>query len=204
MAHDVLDVKKLELIVNSLPPYPYSWHGMCFGCSRQNPHGLLMSFWPLEGGLFSKCQIPEYFCGFDGIAHGGVVASVLDEAMAWTINTSLTGMVLTRKMETSYLKPVPTKTDLFVVSRITHVDERSVTAAATIQNGTGITLAKANGEFPGHPSPRLPRSPTCQRQSSVNYSMKWSNPSKNTENALKWVNNVIVFRGGIPTSFLQD
>ncbi len=147
MAIDLPDIKKLQQIATELQPYPHSWHGLCFGCSQRNPHGLLMSFWPLDNGCFSKCQIPEYFCGFDGVAHGGIVASVLDEVSAWAINTSLLGVVLTRKMEITYLKPVPTQADLFVVSLMTHVDPKNVTAYSVILNLAGTRLAEGTGEF---------------------------------------------------------
>jgi hypothetical protein len=147
MEQQLPDIKKLEQVARETPPFPHSWNGLCFGCSQRNLQGLLMSFWPLDGGCFSKCQIPEYFCGFDGVAHGGIVASALDEVAAWAINTTIDGLTLTRRMEITYLKPVPTQTDLFVVSLITHIDQKNVTAYSAILNLTGTRLAEATGEF---------------------------------------------------------
>ncbi len=147
MANNVPDIKNLQQIASDLPPFPHSWKGLCFGCSQRNTHGLHLSFWPLDNGCFSKCQIPEYFCGFDGVAHGGIVASVLDEVAAWAINTTLDGMVLTRMMTIIYLKPVPTNVDLFVVSQMTHIDEKNVSAFSAILNKAGTRLAEATGDF---------------------------------------------------------
>jgi len=147
MPTELPNVKMLEQIASTTPPFPHSWNGMCFGCSPRNVHGLLMSFWPLDGGCFSKYRIPDYFCGFDGVAYGGIVASVLDEVAAWAIITTMFNMVLTRKMEINFLKPVPTNVDLFPISLVTHVNAKNVTTYSSIMNSEGLRLAEATGEF---------------------------------------------------------
>jgi hypothetical protein len=147
MPQEIPDVKILQQIASTLPPFPQSWRGMCFGCSKQNLYGLLMSFWPLDGGCFSKYRIPDYFCGFDGVAYGGIVASVLDETAAWAITTTQYQLVLTRKMEITFLKMVPTNMDLFPVSLVTYVDTKKIVTYSAIVNAEGTRLAEATADF---------------------------------------------------------
>ena len=56
----------------------------CLVCGRQNPHGLKLSLHVDEGGTVSAEFTPRAeHIGFEGIVHGGVLATVLDEAMVW-------------------------------------------------------------------------------------------------------------------------
>src|SRR5688572_15525431 len=57
----------------------------CLVCGRQNPHGLRLSLHVDEAsGVVAVDFIPRpEHIGFEGIVHGGVLATVLDEAMVW-------------------------------------------------------------------------------------------------------------------------
>src|SRR4029450_2695085 len=56
----------------------------CLVCGRQNPHGLKLSLHVDEGGTGGAEFTPRAeHIGFEGIVHGGVLATVLDEAMVW-------------------------------------------------------------------------------------------------------------------------
>ena len=57
----------------------------CLVCGRQNPHGLRLSLRVDEASGVVGAEFtprPEHI-GFEGIVHGGVLATVLDEAMVW-------------------------------------------------------------------------------------------------------------------------
>ncbi len=56
----------------------------CFACGRRNPHGLHLSF-ETDGTVVSTAWTPQpHHSGFIDTVHGGVLATVLDEIMAWT------------------------------------------------------------------------------------------------------------------------
>jgi acyl-coenzyme A thioesterase PaaI-like protein len=56
----------------------------CLVCGRQNVHGLGLSLHVEEGGLVWTEFTPRAeHIGFEGIIHGGLLATVLDEAMVW-------------------------------------------------------------------------------------------------------------------------
>ena len=78
----------------------------CFVCGKHNPDGLHLDFEP-EGlsGVRATCVIPERFQGFAGIAHGGILATILDECMVNTV--WLRGVVaVTARLEVRLLRPV--------------------------------------------------------------------------------------------------
>lgn len=57
----------------------------CLVCGRQNPHGLRLSLHVEESSGLVTVEFtprPEHI-GFERIVHGGILATVLDEAMVW-------------------------------------------------------------------------------------------------------------------------
>ena len=45
----------------------------CFGCSPHNPKGLKLRIWYTKKGCKSYYTIPKEYCGFKGLAHGGII-----------------------------------------------------------------------------------------------------------------------------------
>jgi acyl-coenzyme A thioesterase PaaI-like protein len=84
--------------------------------------------------------------GYDGIVHGGILASVLDDAMAnclW-----LQGIVaVTAKMSLRYREPVPVGSRLLVYGRLLQEREKTATAKGWMTNPAGDTLVEAAGTF---------------------------------------------------------
>ncbi len=141
------DQAMLEKMFREIPPLPNHWPGRCFGCAPSNNHGLHLQFWLLGKECMSKFQIPAEFSGFEGIAHGGIVASVLDEAGAWTIVTQLERLGMTQDAAIRYYRPVPVGRDLFVVARIIEHDAIRVTTTAEITGPSGTLLAAAKSDW---------------------------------------------------------
>ena len=58
----------------------------CFACGPANPVGLRLRF--AEAGpdrVRTEFMVGEEHTGMTGVVHGGIVATVLDEAMAWCL-----------------------------------------------------------------------------------------------------------------------
>ena len=56
----------------------------CFACGKSNPLGLNLKF-QVHGESIETEWIPEpHHTGFANTVHGGLIATVLDEIMAWT------------------------------------------------------------------------------------------------------------------------
>jgi acyl-coenzyme A thioesterase PaaI-like protein len=117
----------------------------CFVCGRDNPDGLHLEFEP-EGvsGARTTCVIPERFQGFAGIAHGGILATILDECMVSTVWLHGSTAV-TARLEVRLRRPVGVGERVTFRARI--VREWSpgfeVISHATLDDGTVIADGKA-------------------------------------------------------------
>jgi uncharacterized protein (TIGR00369 family) len=130
---------------------PNHWKGHCFGCSKTNMYGLKLRFWFSEQGCFTKCTIPDHFCGIDGLVHGGILATLMDEVGEWSIISRLGLFGITREISIRYLKPVPTNTELLVEGQIVSHDDRNGVLRGTIRSADGTLLAESESKwiFPG-------------------------------------------------------
>ncbi len=79
----------------------------CFGCGSLNPHGLHLQLVPdPEGdGVTAAFNPDRYAEGYTGMVHGGIITTVLDEVMAWTLYRQHIWAV-TGELTTRYRKPV--------------------------------------------------------------------------------------------------
>ncbi len=114
------------------PEITNRWPGLCFGCSPANPRGLRLRFWRSEQGCFTRYAIPEHLCGFDKVAHGGIIATLLDEVSAWTVIACLGRLGVTREISIRYLRPVPTGIELKVAGQVISHDGRSAIVRASV------------------------------------------------------------------------
>lgn len=123
------------------------WPGSCFGCSSRNLQGLQLRFFHTEEGCATNCTIPDTYCGFEGLVHGGIIATLLDEAAGWSIFARIGRLGVTREMTTRYLKPVPTNAELRVEGAILSHDERSAVVRSTIHSADGTLLAEGESTW---------------------------------------------------------
>ena len=61
---------------------PISLNDWCFGCGRLNPCGLKLEFSELDGDYVTHFTGRPEHQGYDGIMHGGIISTLLDEIMA--------------------------------------------------------------------------------------------------------------------------
>ncbi len=96
---------------------PNSHH--CFVCGLKNPFGLKLAFFD-NGSDQVRCEyaIPDEYQGYPGVAHGGVVAAILDEAVSRTaMIEDHMHFMMTAKMELKYRQPVPLNTPLTITAK---------------------------------------------------------------------------------------
>ena len=78
----------------------------CFGCGPHNPAGLKLQFTECDGELHASWQPSEYYQGYPGVLHGGIIATLLDETAAWFVYTIIGTAGVTYGMNIRYHKPV--------------------------------------------------------------------------------------------------
>src|SRR5258707_1034159 len=79
-----------------------------FGCGKDNPDGMHLKFFFDEEQMETSChfKLAKRYQGPPGHAHGGVIATILDEAMG-KVNKFRNVIALTKTMEIEYMRPVP-------------------------------------------------------------------------------------------------
>jgi uncharacterized protein (TIGR00369 family) len=121
--------------------------GMCFGCGKNNPIGLKLEF-DLDKenltveGRFRPKRVHE---GYTGIMHGGLVTTLLDEAMLkllWDTGIS----AVTASLEVRLLRPVPVTGELVIKGRVDSQQGRLIHTSAEVEDTEGHVLAKGKAK----------------------------------------------------------
>jgi uncharacterized protein (TIGR00369 family) len=122
--------------------------GNCFACGKNNPNGLRLSFEVDKEKQTVKTTFvaSPVFQGWDGIVHGGILSTLLDEAMA-TLVYELGLHAITATMEIKFKKPAPILEPLLVYGEVTEVSRRLIRARAHIAKDDGTILAVGISTF---------------------------------------------------------
>jgi uncharacterized protein (TIGR00369 family) len=120
----------------------------CFACGPDNPDGMRLKFTLDEERKTFVCRfrLPKRYAGPPGHCHGGIIATILDDAMG-KANKLRNVVALTREMTVEYLKPVPLHQPLRVEGREVRVEGRQHVNMAEIFNEKGEVLARSRGIF---------------------------------------------------------
>lgn len=118
----------------------------CFVCGTENPIGLKIPF-VFEQGVCRGAFTPtENHVGFDGVTHGGIIFSVLDDLMAnWLFLQQ--GRGYTAKCEIRYRDPLPVGERIKVECRLTKRKGRLLQLASTATRDDGKLVAEAQASF---------------------------------------------------------
>jgi acyl-coenzyme A thioesterase PaaI-like protein len=128
---------------SSLDKQPNSRY--CFVCGLENRCGLHLAFYETEAGeVVSEFVIPDRYQGYPGVAHGGVLASILDELAGRAIMVGKEHhFSVTAKLEIRYRKPVPVNEPLRLRGRVLDKHGRLARAHAEIRLPDGSLGAEA-------------------------------------------------------------
>jgi uncharacterized protein (TIGR00369 family) len=99
-----------------------------------------------RGGFTCRFRLSKRFSGPPGHCHGGIIATILDDAMG-KLNKLREVTAVTAQMSIDFLKPVPLNQPLRVESRELRVNGRRHFNMAEIVNAKGEVLARSRGVF---------------------------------------------------------
>lgn len=121
----------------------------CFGCGRLNVNGLQLSFYANDdgSGVWAPFTPSDAFEGYEGVVHGGIVCTVLDEVMAWSLYRERTWAV-TGQLSTRFRKPVLVGVPARAIGRIIRDRGRVIEVKGEIRReADGQLLAEATATF---------------------------------------------------------
>ncbi|WP_378954382.1 PaaI family thioesterase [Pelosinus sp. sgz500959] len=90
----------------------------CFGCGKENPIGLQLEFIEKDESYMTTFVPRPEHQGYDGIMHGGLVSTILDEVMARYIHKKGFNAV-TARLDVRFRQPTPIGKKLTAIARIT-------------------------------------------------------------------------------------
>jgi acyl-coenzyme A thioesterase PaaI-like protein len=119
----------------------------CFACGEGNPHGLQLRFTCIEPGRVEAGWEPRReFEGFQGVIHGGIVSTVLDEAMSKAVS-SQKWQALTAELRVRLKHAVGPGESLQVRGWVVERRKRRILTEATLTDGQGVEKAHAWATF---------------------------------------------------------
>ncbi|MGB2624636.1 MAG: PaaI family thioesterase [Candidatus Acidiferrum sp.] len=120
----------------------------CFGCGGANDAGMKLTFVQdnVNRRIVGRFVLGERYQGGAGMGHGGIIATLLDEAMGKVCRFREVRAV-TAELTVRYLKPVNVHEEIVVEGFETDQKGRNIFIAGEIRNGAGEVLARGTGRF---------------------------------------------------------
>lgn len=106
--------------------------GRCFVCGHENPEGLRLSF-SLEGDIVRALFIPQKnHQGYKDIVHGGIISTVLDEAMVKAaIYKGLSP--ISAELSVRFKSPLKVGESVVVTAKVEKIASKFIEASATLK-----------------------------------------------------------------------
>ncbi len=120
----------------------------CFVCGIDNSFGLKLSFCDRSAGSGVETVFTpdERYQGWEGIVHGGIIATLLDEAMAKAaLSRGLN--VVTAEINIRFKKPAHVMEKIICTGEIETVKKKIVNAKAKVIDPQGKILATATSKM---------------------------------------------------------
>jgi uncharacterized protein (TIGR00369 family) len=120
----------------------------CFVCGEKNPIGLKLRLRVdrERGESEAEVTFDPHFQGWAGIVHGGLLATVLDEALIYAAGAKglkcVTGEITVR-----YVKPASTGVPYTLKGRFIEDKGKIVLAESELIDDTGTQIARASGKL---------------------------------------------------------
>lgn len=127
--------------MRTISNYPY-----CFVCGDKNKIGLKVAFFFDEGKAKAKYTPTREFEGYKDILHGGILSTLLDEVMIYSIIAQ--GIfTVTIQMEVKFKNPAKIGETLFLEGQITEDKGKILFTEGKIFKQDGTIIAESKGKF---------------------------------------------------------
>jgi len=120
----------------------------CFACGRKNPSGLMLDFSYSADGKKASTDfaLDGTYQGWQGVIHGGIIMTILDETMAKAaVKSGFT--VLTGEITARFKHPAKVMERLRCEAEVEAVKKKIVYARAAVYGESGATVAQATAKM---------------------------------------------------------
>tara|TARA_Y100000031_G_C7988596_1_gene278064 strand:+ start:155 stop:613 length:459 start_codon:yes stop_codon:yes gene_type:complete len=138
-------------------------YSQCFGCGQDNPIGLKLNFqWD---GKTARAEFTptEYYQGWFGLVHGGIIIYLLDETMSWAVLFEDMHYV-TAKMQVNLRSPASINEPLVITSSISRKTRKVAETKAAVALRDGTLIAEGTAKHFVINSPKVTDKPGNEAQ----------------------------------------
>jgi uncharacterized protein (TIGR00369 family) len=120
----------------------------CFGCGGANDFGMKLTFEQdhERRRIVGRFILGSRFRGGGGMAHGGIIALLLDEAMG-KVCRFRNARAVTAQMTVDFLKPIDVEMEIVVEAFEETQTGRNLFQVGEIRNAAGDVLARGKARF---------------------------------------------------------
>ena len=121
----------------------------CLVCGRNNPHGLNLSLLvdPDSGIVHVDFSARAVHIGFEGVVHGGYLATVIDEAMVWAATWAGKRFCVCGELSVRYRRPAAVGETLRVEARVEFARPKLVQTMATVRAPDKTVVCAGEGKY---------------------------------------------------------
>jgi acyl-coenzyme A thioesterase PaaI-like protein len=121
----------------------------CLVCGTQNSLGLKLSLQvdPDTGIIHVNFSPRIEHIGFEGIVHGGMIATVIDEAMVWAATWAGKRFCVCGELSVRFRRPAVVGEDLHLEARVEFARPKLIQTAATIRTPDRQIVAAGEGKY---------------------------------------------------------
>jgi uncharacterized protein (TIGR00369 family) len=120
----------------------------CFACGGTNPIGMRLRIEIGDGAARTAWTAGDDFVGWSDKIHGGIIATLLDEVMAWA-PSSFDSWAVTAEMSVRYRSPAVPGEQLTARGRVVERRRRIYEVRGEVVGGDGRLIAEGSGRYLG-------------------------------------------------------
>jgi len=118
----------------------------CFACGKENTNGLQMNIEAEGGHSHTRIKFPNYMQGYNGVVHGGLIATVLDELAVYA-GISLGYNFATGEITVRFKRPVKIGDEYIVEGEVIEDRGKVVTVKSFLKDYEGVVYARADAKL---------------------------------------------------------
>jgi uncharacterized protein (TIGR00369 family) len=129
----------------------------CFACGELNEQGLRLTIHTDPSGAWTETILEPRFQGWEAVAHGGVVCTLLDEVMAWSvIGRGMWGV--TARLNVTFRRPIPVGSPVRAEGWVVEENRRAHRAEGRVVDpASGEVFARGESTFVAVPPQEVER-----------------------------------------------
>jgi uncharacterized protein (TIGR00369 family) len=127
--------------------YAFADHN-CFACGRDNAIGMRLRIELGDGSASTTWVGGDDYVGWSDKLHGGIIATLLDEVMAWA-PSSYDSWAVTAEMSVRYRSPALPGETLEATGRVVERRRRIYRVTGEVRGADGRIVAQGSGRYLG-------------------------------------------------------